>query len=105
MAKDTAASDPAARVADLRQQIAFHNERYHTLDAPEIPDAEFDLLVRELRELETAHPSLVTPDSPTQTVGGATLGLFQPVRHRRPMMSLDNAFEESELRAWAERLR
>src|ERR1700734_1023156 len=99
MAKDTAASDPAARVADLRQQIAYNNERYHTLDAPEIPDAEFDLLVRELRELEEAHPDLLTADSPTQTVGGAPSGLFSEVRHRVPMMSLDNAFEESELRA------
>jgi DNA ligase (NAD+) len=105
MAKDTAASDPAARVADLRQQIAFHNERYHTLDAPEIPDAEFDLLVRELRQLEADHPELASADSPTNAVGGAVSGLFQPVRHRVPMMSLDNAFEEAELRAWAERLK
>ena len=75
------------------------------LDAPEIPDAEYDLLVQELRDLEAADPSLVTADSPTQTVGAAPSGLFQPVRHRRPMMSLDNAFEEADLRAWAERLR
>jgi DNA ligase (NAD+) len=98
-------TDPAKRVDELREQIAYHNERYHTLDAPEIPDAEFDLLVRELRELEAEHPELASPDSPTQAVGGAPSGLFQPVRHRLPMMSLDNAFEESELLAWAERLR
>ncbi len=85
--------------------IKYHNERYNVLDSPEIPDAEYDLLVLELRELEAAHPTLVTPDSPTQTVGAAPLGLFQPVRHRVPMMSLDNAFEEADLRAWAERLR
>jgi DNA ligase (NAD+) len=95
----------AARVEELRRVIAYHNERYHTLDAPEIPDAEFDLLVRELRQLEEDHPELASPDSPTNTVGGAPSALFQPVRHRRPMMSLDNAFEEAELRAWAERLR
>jgi DNA ligase (NAD+) len=102
---DGAHGDDAARAAELRRLIDYHNERYHTLDAPEIPDAEFDLLVRELRALEEANPSLVTADSPTQTVGGAPLGLFQPVRHRVPMMSLDNAFEEGDLRAWAERLR
>jgi DNA ligase (NAD+) len=95
----------ADRVAELRQLITYHNERYHTLDAPEIPDAEYDLLVRELRELEASHPSLASPDSPTQAVGGAPLGLFQEVRHRVPMMSLDNAFAEVDLRAWAERLR
>ncbi len=98
-------SGVAVRASELRDLIAYHNERYHTLDAPEIPDAEFDLLVRELRELEEAHPSLATPDSPTQAVGGAPLGLFRPVRHQVPMMSLDNAFAEEELRAWAERLR
>jgi len=85
----------AARAAALRDLIEYHNERYHALDAPEIPDAEYDLLVRELRELEATYPALVTADSPTQTVGSAPLGLFQPVRHRRPMMSLDNAFEEA----------
>jgi DNA ligase (NAD+) len=105
MARRSDQGDDAARVEELRQTIAYHNERYHTLDAPEIPDAEFDLLVRELRELEAAHPELASEDSPTNAVGGAPLGLFQPVRHRRPMMSLDNAFEDDELRAWSERLR
>jgi DNA ligase (NAD+) len=100
-----AAGSEAKRAAELRDLIAYHNERYNVLDAPEIPDAEYDLLVRELRELEAADPSLVTADSPTQTVGAAPSGLFQPVRHRRPMMSLDNAFEEADLRAWVERLR
>ncbi len=104
MADDTP-PEVAARAAELRQLIEYHNERYHALDAPEIPDAEYDLLVRELKEIEAAYPALVTPDSPTQTVGAPPLGLFQPVRHRVPMMSLDNAFEEVELRAWAERLR
>ena len=95
----------AARAAELRALILHNNELYHTLDAPEIPDAEYDLLVVELRQLETDHPALATPDSPTQAVGAAPSGLFQEVRHRVPMMSLDNAFSEEELRAWSERLR
>jgi DNA ligase (NAD+) len=99
------AAEAQDRAAELRQVIRYHNDRYNVLDAPEIPDADYDLLVRQLRELEAAYPTLVTPDSPTQTVGAAPLGLFQPVRHRVPMMSLDNAFEETDLRAWAERLR
>ncbi|HEX3794916.1 MAG TPA: NAD-dependent DNA ligase LigA [Acidimicrobiales bacterium] len=102
---DGPTSADAARAAELRDQITYHNERYHTLDAPEIPDAEYDLLVRELRALEAENPSLATPDSPTQTVGGAPSGLFQSVRHRVPMMSLDNSFSEEDLRAWAERLK
>jgi DNA ligase (NAD+) len=97
--------EAAARAAELRELIEYYNERYNVLDAPEIPDAEYDLLVRELKDLEAAYPSLVTADSPTQTVGAAPLGLFQPVRHRVPMMSLDNAFEEADLQAWGERLR
>ena len=98
-------AEVAARVEELRALIAHNNVLYHTLDSPEIPDAEYDLLVRELRELEEEHPSLASPDSPTNAVGAAPSGLFQEVRHRVPMMSLDNAFDETELRAWAERLR
>jgi DNA ligase (NAD+) len=97
--------ESAARAEELRALIRHNNELYNVLDAPEIPDAEYDLLVLELRQLEADHPSLVTPDSPTQTVGAAPSGLFQEVRHRVPMMSLDNAFDENELRAWGERLR
>ena len=70
---------------------------------PSIPDADYDLLVRELQALESAHPDLITPDSPTQQVGGPTSGQFAPVRHRVPMMSLDNAMDQAELRAWGER--
>ena len=95
----------AARAAELHALIIRHNELYHTLDAPEIPDAEYDLLVVELRRLEADHPELATPDSPTNMVGAAPSGLFAEVRHRVPMMSLDNAFDEAELRAWAERMR
>ena len=103
--KDGSVPGVAARAAELRALIVHHNELYHTLDAPEIPDAEYDLLVVELRQLEADHPELRTPDSPTSTVGGPPSGLFAEVRHRVPMMSLDNAFDETELRAWAERMR
>jgi DNA ligase (NAD+) len=102
---DEVPQEASARAADLRQQIVHNNELYHQLDAPEIPDAEYDLLVVELRQLEADYPALATPDSPTQAVGSAPSGLFQEVRHRVPMMSLDNAFSEGDLRAWAERLR
>jgi DNA ligase (NAD+) len=95
---------PAARAAELREQIAYHNQRYHALDSPEITDAEYDDLVGELRRIEADHPELALPESPTQTVGAAPLGLFAEVRHRVPMMSLDNAFTEAELLAWGERL-
>ena len=100
------AATPAARAAELRRLIEYHNERYFVLDAPEISDADFDALVRELRQIESDNPELITPDSPTQRVGGAPVSqLFAPVRHRIPMMSLDNAFERAELEAWADRLR
>ena len=108
MAERAGAPVPAEavrRAEELRAQIVHNNELYHVLDSPEIPDAEYDLLVIELRQLEADHPELVTPDSPTQTVGAAPSGLFAEVRHRVPMMSLDNAFDEAELMAWAERLR
>jgi DNA ligase (NAD+) len=98
------AKDPAERVEELRAQIAYHNEKYHTEDAPEISDAQFDALMRELRALEEAHPDLATPDSPTQRVGAAPSVLFAPVQHRVPMMSLDNAFDLDELQAWVDRI-
>jgi DNA ligase (NAD+) len=98
-------SDPAARAAELRRLIAHHDERYYGHDAPEIPDADYDALVAELRRIEADHPELATEDSPTHRVGGAPVtSLFAPVRHRVPMMSLDNAFDRAELDAWAERL-
>ncbi len=85
-------ADPATRVAELRRQIADHDHRYYALDDPEITDAAYDELVRELLALEATHPELVTLDSPTQRVGGAPLAVFAPVRHVRPMLSLNNAF-------------
>lgn len=98
--------DPVARIDELREVIRHHNRRYYELDAPEIPDADYDALVRELLRLEELHPDLITPDSPTRTVGGApATTTFAPVEHRVPMMSLDNAMDEGELRAWGERTR
>ncbi len=101
----TESAELAERVAELRQQIAYHNERYHTLDSPEIPDADYDLLVRELIRLETDHPDLASTQSPTTQVGAAPLSAtFAPVVHRVPMTSLDNAMDESELALWGERV-
>ena len=96
--------DPVARADELRTLIAHHNERYYTLDAPEVSDAEYDALVRELQSIEADHPDLAVPGSPTTTVGAAPSGLFAPVTHPVPMMSLDNAFTTEELEAWAARV-
>lgn len=101
-----ASGSPLERVQALRSEIRHHDERYYELDDPEVTDADYDALVRELRSLEAEHPELVVADSPTQRVGGApSTQLFSPVRHRVPMMSLDNAFSQDELDAWVERLR
>jgi DNA ligase (NAD+) len=94
--------DPAERVEELRAAIRHHNTLYFEKDAPEIPDADYDALVRELRALEDEFPDLITVDSPTRRVGGAAT--FAPVRHSVPMMSLDNAFDLDELTAWGARL-
>ncbi len=98
------AVDPVARAESLRSLIEYHNDRYHRLDAPEIADAEYDALVRELRTIEAEYPDLAVPESPTTTVGAAPSTLFAEVAHRVPMMSLDNAFSPEELQAWADRL-
>jgi DNA ligase (NAD+) len=97
-------ADPAKRADELRELIEYHNVRYHQLDEPEISDAAYDELVHELRHIEENHPDLITPESPTQKVGSAPSGLFAPVAHRVPMMSLDNAFTFDELLAWGGRL-
>jgi DNA ligase (NAD+) len=86
--------DPAARLAQLREEIRGHDRRYYEEAAPSITDLEYDALFRELRALEEAHPELLTPDSPTQRVGGRPLTGFQPVRHLVPMLSLDNLFSK-----------
>ncbi len=100
----TRSPDPVARAAELRAAVEYANTRYHELDDPEISDAEYDEKVRELREIEELHPDLVTPDSPTRSVGAAPSSLFAPVRHRTRMMSLDNAFSFDELVAWGRRM-
>lgn len=88
------AVNPAHRIAELRTQLHRHNHSYYVLDEPTIPDAEYDRLMVELRQLEEAHPELVTADSPSQRVGGAPLAAFAQVRHEQPMLSLDNVFDE-----------
>lgn len=98
-------SDPAARADELRAILNEANHRYHVLDAPTMPDREYDLLFRELTELEAAHPELVTPDSPTQRVGAPLEGGFRSVRHETPMLSLGNVFSHDELREFDARVR
>jgi DNA ligase (NAD+) len=95
---------PEDRVEELRQAIREHAHRYYILDDPTLSDAQFDALVAELRELEAAHPGLVTSDSPTQRVGTAIGDLFAPVEHLRPLFSLDNAESEEDLQSWRQRL-
>jgi len=92
------------RVEELKEIINHHNYRYYVLDAPEVSDAEYDELMRELIEIETAHPELVTPDSPTQRVGGEPSEAFAPVKHRTRMLSLANAFSFDELSAFFNRM-
>jgi DNA ligase (NAD+) len=94
-----------ARIDALRREIEEHNYRYYVLDAPTIPDAEYDRLFRELQALEAAHPELVTPDSPTQRVGAAPASAFRQVTHRQPMLSLNNAFSDEEVAAFDRRVR
>ncbi len=96
---------PAKRAAHLREEIERHNRLYYQHARPEITDQEFDKLLRELQDLEAAHPDLVTPDSPTQRVGGAPLVGFAQITHTVPMMSLDNTYSEDELREFFARLR
>ena len=93
----TDAQTAAERIARLRSEIDEHNYRYYVLDAPSVPDAEYDRLFNELRTLEAEHPELVTPESPTQRVGGEALAAFGQVRHELPMLSLGNAFAEADL--------
>ena len=96
---------PAQRIEQLRQEIRRHEELYYVQAAPEISDAEFDALMSELKALEQQHPELLTPDSPTQRVGGRPAEGFATVEHVQPMLSLDNAYDEEELRAFDERVR
>src|SRR3954470_16988915 len=95
----------AQRAAELRRQLEYHGHRYYVLDDPEISDADYDALLNELRDIEAADPSLLTPDSPTQRVGATPLDKFEPVKHLQPMLSLANARNADELRAWEARVR
>src|SRR5688572_28620491 len=97
--------NPADRIEELRRQIRYHEERYYILNDPELADAEFDALMHELERLEAEHPDLVSADSPTQRVGGRVAAGFETVEHAEPMLSLDNAYSEEELRAFDERVR
>ena len=94
----------AERAAQLRELLDRYNHRYHALDDPEIPDAQYDGLMRELRGIEAEHPALITPNSPTQRVGAAPVAAFGAVRHRIAMLSLDNAFDEIEVREFDRRV-
>jgi DNA ligase (NAD+) len=94
-----------ARAAELREQLHHHGYRYYVLDDPEIGDDDYDALLDELRAIEAAHPELVTPDSPTQRVGGEPVSSLPKVEHEIPMLSLANARTEEELRAWVARMR
>ena len=96
--------DAEARIVELRKEIAYHDERYYVLDEPEIPDAEYDKLMLELRALEAEYPDLLTPDSPTQHVSGAASEEFGEVIHKVPMLSLDNAFSEEEVQGFDRRI-
>ncbi len=98
-------TDVRQRLEELRREVSRHEHLYYVLDRPELTDAQYDALYRELAALEAAHPELVTPDSPTQRVGGQASDQFAKVTHRRPMLSLQNAFEEAEIRAWDKRVR
>lgn len=105
MSKSAAPSESVAtEIAQLRAEIQHHNYRYYTLDDPQIPDAEYDRLLRRLQELETEYPQLITPESPTQRVGATPLTEFATVEHELPMLSLDNAFNDNEILAFNRRI-
>jgi DNA ligase (NAD+) len=99
-----ATKDVQRKIDDLREQIRYHEHRYYVLDSPEISDADYDVLINELKALEAANPAFVTPDSPTQRVGGKPREGFVKVPHSTPMLSLDNAYNEEELRDWVRRV-
>ena len=103
-AADPTLSEIRRQANALREHIRHHDYRYYVLNQPEVSDADYDKLMRRLQELETRYPQLVTPDSPTQRVGSMVDEAFQPIRHRVPMLSLDNAFDTDELLAWHRRV-
>src|SRR5580692_8358528 len=97
-------SAAARKIEKLRDQLRRHEHLYYVLDAPEISDAQYDALMNELKRLEAAHPELLTPDSPTQRVGGKPAEGFKKAQHSRPMLSLDNAYNAEELADWDRRV-
>ena len=99
-----AETSAAKKIEKLRDELRRHEHLYYVLDAPEISDAEYDTLMNELKKLEAAHPELVTPDSPTQRVGGKPAEGFKKAQHSRPMLSLDNAYSAEELTDWDRRV-
>src|ERR1700730_11037250 len=99
-----AAKDLEQKMEALREKIRYHEHLYYVLDTPEISDTEFDKLMQQLQQLEAEHPTLIAPDSPTQRVGGKPREGFVKVRHSSPMVSLDNTYNEEELRAWERRV-
>ena len=94
---------PEQQISVLREKVSYHLYRYHVLDSPVISDAEYDALYHELLALEEAHPELVTADSPTQRAGAEPLDGFEKVAHPAPILSLSNAFNAEDLRAWRSR--
>ena len=99
------AKSAAQQIEALREQLRHHEHLYYVLDTPEISDAQYDELMNQLKALEATHPDLITSDSPTQRVGGKPREGFVKTPHSRPMLSLDNAYNEAELRAWDQRVR
>src|SRR6201982_1551540 len=99
-----AVTDAAKKIESLRDKIRHHEYLYYVLDQPEIADQDFDQLMQQLKDLEKQHPDLLTPDSPTQRVGGKPREGFVKVRHASPMLSLDNTYSEEELRDWERRV-
>src|SRR5262249_1854336 len=97
-------SPAAKKIEALREKIRHHEHLYYVLDAPEISDADFDGLMNDLKKLEAEHPELVTPDSPTQRVGGKPREGFVKAPHSSPMLSLDNTYSQDELRDWERRV-
>ena len=105
VAPSSSNQDVITQISSLRDLIRHHEYCYYVLDAPEIPDVEYDKLIKQLQNLELAHPELITPDSPTQRVGGAPLSQFSSIRHQLPMLSLDNVFDESSFIAFNKRIK
>src|ERR1700753_150001 len=101
--RSSSVQEASQRIDALRDELRHHEYQYHVLDSPEISDADYDALMRELRTLEGQHPALITPDSPSQRVGGKPKEGFAKVQHSRPMLSLDNVNNEQELTEWEKR--